>query len=225
MKPYHLIFKHEFPSAYCTEGDLLNVLGRSGGFHNKINTLVSHDVLERVKRGFYLVGQNYRSGPLDLFAISNLLYGPSYVSLSSALSHYGLIPEAAKNITAVAWQKTKSFQTAIGYFEYHKVTAKAFFSGVISQDGNPTVHGKCHTRHLIACPEKAILDTIYLQYLHLQRPNLQKCGESVLDWLTQSLRVEGEDIRQLDFALMQGIAQCYNRHFSGLIAELIALVK
>ena len=39
---------------------------------------------------------------------ANRIYHPSYVSMETALSYYGLIPEAVYTITAVSTLKTKS---------------------------------------------------------------------------------------------------------------------
>ena len=209
MKPYHLIFKDHYSSGYLTDSDLLNLLGRTGGFNNKIKTLVDNGVLERLKRGFYIAGPDYRSNPIDNFSVSNLLYGPSYVSLESALSYYGLIPEAVRTVTAIALQKPKHFDTKIGFFEYHKILASAVHTGVVSVEN--AFNGHC----LIAVCEKAILDTVYLRF----------SGDNVVDWLVNSLRIELTDLQSLDLGFMRATARLYNRRFSARIDAFVDQVQ
>jgi predicted transcriptional regulator of viral defense system len=76
------------------------------------------------------------------------------VSLHSALAFYGIIPEAVTQITAVSTLKTADFQNVFGDFSYQKVKPELFFGYEQKPFGDRSV--------LLATPEKAILDLLYL---------------------------------------------------------------
>lgn len=86
--------------------------------------------------------------------IANRIYNPSYIGLESALSYYGLIPEAVFQISNVTTRKTKRFKTGIAQFSYRSIH-KRFFWGYSLKN----IH--THT-FFISEPEKTILDYLYL---------------------------------------------------------------
>ena len=88
--------------------------------------------------------------------ISNCLHRPSYVSLESALSHYGLIPEAVYSVQNITTRKTVTYETVAGTFNYRSIKAHLFFGYQV--DNNQPIPV------LIASPEKAILDYLYLNH-------------------------------------------------------------
>lgn len=88
------------------------------------------------------------------FYTANRIYRDSYISLWSALSYYGLIPEGVYQIHSVSTHKTKSFTTPIGEWIYKHIKPSLFFGYRIERWNNKPI--------LIAEPEKALLDTIYL---------------------------------------------------------------
>lgn len=90
-----------------------------------------------------------------LYEIANRIYSPSYISLESALSYHGLIPEGVYLITSVSTRKTNSFKTPLAIFGYRKIKSSLFFGYVIEVHDNRVFK--------IASPEKAILDLFYLK--------------------------------------------------------------
>jgi predicted transcriptional regulator of viral defense system len=88
--------------------------------------------------------------------ISNCLHRPSYISLESALSHYGLIPEAVYSVQNITTRKTIAYETIAGTFNYRSIKAQLFFGY--------EVNNKQTIPLLIASPEKAILDYLYLNH-------------------------------------------------------------
>jgi predicted transcriptional regulator of viral defense system len=109
--------------------------------------------LKKVKRGFYCFGtqsldQNF------LFYTGNKIYAPSYVSLEIALKHYGFIPEEIFQITSVGTKKTAKFQTSIGNFSYSQIKPSLYWGYQLLDFGQQKI--------LIAEPEKAILDYLYI---------------------------------------------------------------
>ena len=94
------------------------------------------------------------------FYTANRVYRDSYISLWSALSYYELIPEGVYQTYSVSTHKTKSFDTPIGELIYKHVKPALFFGYRIERWNNKPL--------LIAEPEKAVLDTLYLN-AHLKR--------------------------------------------------------
>ena len=48
--------------------------------------------------------------------VANPVYGPSNVSLQTALSAYGMIPEAVPHVTSVTTGKAKRYATELGTY-------------------------------------------------------------------------------------------------------------
>ncbi len=90
---------------------------------------------------------------IDYYLIANKLYEPSYVSLESALSYYGIIPESVPKTTSITTNKTNSFDTPKGDFLYTSIKKELFFGYKIIEHRN---HGV-----MVASLEKTILDYLY----------------------------------------------------------------
>ena len=121
-------------------------------------------------------------GQDDLYLIANKIYSPSYISLQSALSHYGLIPEGVFRITSVSTLKTAEFETPLGYFSYRTIKPDYFFGyRLIRQQG-----GHLAAWYKIATPEKAILDHLYF--------HPQYCDESDFEGLRLNWEVFRERV-------------------------------
>lgn len=89
-----------------------------------------------------------------LYFTANELYRPSYVSLESALSHYGFIPEGVFQVTSCTSLKTNSIETPVGTFSYRRIKPSLFFGYQLKQWGNH--------RYAVAGPEKTLIDFLYL---------------------------------------------------------------
>lgn len=89
-----------------------------------------------------------------LYHTANQIYSPSYVSMESALSFHGFIPEGVFQVTSCTTLKTQRFDTPIGRFFYRRIKPVLFFGyKLIEWD---------KTNYKIAEPEKAIIDYMYL---------------------------------------------------------------
>ncbi len=109
--------------------------------------------VQKIRNTWYRFTENNLN--LDtLFFMSNHIYHPSYISLESALSYYGFIPEGVFKITAISTLKTQQFTTPLNIFGYQNVKPDLYFGYQLKRFNN--------FNFKIAEPEKAILDFIYL---------------------------------------------------------------
>jgi hypothetical protein len=91
--------------------------------------------------------------------VAQALYSPSYISLHSALSYHGWIPEAVYTTTSVSIERARVFHTCLGTFSYHRIPKFRFYQGVEHIRMNDTVF-------LMADPWKALADYIYIHKTH-----------------------------------------------------------
>ncbi len=62
--------------------------------NQKLRLLEREGQIVRIKKGLYVCNPELTGRMLSSELIANHLYAPSYVSMSSTLRYYGLIPEA-----------------------------------------------------------------------------------------------------------------------------------
>jgi predicted transcriptional regulator of viral defense system len=139
---------------------------------------VKKGLLLRLRQGYYTFPDYLNKPDFSMF-FANRIYRPSYISLHSALSFYGIIPEAVVQITSVTTLKTASFQNDFGEYQYKSVKEELMFG----YDIKPFDSG--HSM-LIAQPEKALLDILYLYPFYntdLEIENLRLDQDFLLDEL------------------------------------------
>ena len=111
--------------------------------------------LLQLRRGVYVVAEPYRKQEPHPFNVANRLKAASYVSLQSALSHYGFIPEHVPTVTSVTTGRPEALDTPLGSFLFRHIDKRLFFGyqSIATPDGRGA---------FAATPEKAILDLVYL---------------------------------------------------------------
>jgi predicted transcriptional regulator of viral defense system len=114
----------------------------------------SGKILE-LKRGLYAFANPWRKAVLHPPLVANLIYSPSYLSGLWALSWYGIIPEKVELNTSVTLRPTRNFENSFGRFSYQSVKADLFNGWERTEISGAEV--------LIATPEKAITDYLYLE--------------------------------------------------------------
>jgi predicted transcriptional regulator of viral defense system len=125
------------------------------GFNNNnLTRWVKKDFLVKLRNGHYAFPE-YLEEPASPFYIANRIYRPSYISLHSALAFYGLIPEAVVQVTSISSLKTVEFKNRFGTFSYKSVQPALIFG----YDQKPFIKS---ITMLVAQPEKALLDLLYL---------------------------------------------------------------
>jgi hypothetical protein len=145
---------------------------------DKIAALEKQQKLIRIKKGLFVVAPQER-GTISRELIANHLYGPSYVSLESALSYHNLIPERVYSVRSVTTKRSKKYDTPLGVFDYRTVSPDYFSIGIQQKVT------KNNTNFLIATPEKALCDIIVLSSsLRLQS------AKAVKIYLEEDLRID-----------------------------------
>jgi predicted transcriptional regulator of viral defense system len=162
--------------------------------------------IKKLRRGYYMFADTH----LDeerLFLIANHLYSPSYVSLESALSYYGLIPEGVYSVTSISSKKTARFQTPVADFVYRNVRPQLLFGYQLKKIGGQG--------YKIAEIEKAVLDYLYLN------PNIAKDAD-FHEWRFNS----GEFLANADMTkLRQYAKEFYRESFCLRLEYLLSLIE
>jgi predicted transcriptional regulator of viral defense system len=123
-------------------------------------------LLVRLRQGYYTFPE-YKSKRDFGYYFANRMYRPSYVSLHSALSFYGMIPEAVVQITSVTTLKTAVFNNDFGTFSYKSMREELMFG----YDLKPIADGRTVQ---LANPEKALLDLLYLYPFYSSETELEE---------------------------------------------------
>jgi predicted transcriptional regulator of viral defense system len=125
------------------------------GFNrNNLVRWTNRGLIIRLKQGYYTFPE-YKGRADYPFYFANRIYRPSYISLHTALSFYGMIPEAVVQITSVTSLKTASFSNPFGEYSYQTEKEELMFG----YDLKPMEDGRTL---MFARPEKALLDLLYL---------------------------------------------------------------
>ncbi|WP_221406045.1 type IV toxin-antitoxin system AbiEi family antitoxin domain-containing protein [Epilithonimonas lactis] len=143
--------------------------------------MINEEKLISLKKGLYV--WNSDSLP-ENFSIANILYTPSYISVESALSFYGLIPERVFSVSSMTFKTSKKFSNSLGNFEYIKIPTPYYSFGIkrISiRDGQ-----FC----LMATGEKALMDKV------ITTPGIIIRSEiSAQKFLFENLRMDDEQLK------------------------------
>lgn len=183
-----------------------------GGSQNRQFALIKRALgageILRVHRGLYCLAAKYLRQKLDPFVLAQRIYGPSYISLETALSHHGWIPEAVYAITSVCMDRSREFDTPLGHFSFARVPQRALYAEVARVE---TEAGS----FLLAAPLKALADYIYVH------KNDWDSARPVI----QSLRVDEENLASVDSQAFDRLASNYaslrvRRFLEGLRKDL-----
>ena len=124
---------------------------------------------------------------------------PSYLSLEYALSRYGILSQNVFTITLVTTKLPYTYRTGDSILEYHQIK-RALFRGYV-QEGSV----------LVAEPEKALLDLIYIRYVRGK-----KIEKRSLDSLIDDMYLE-----ELDHEKLLLYAEGFDRTTEKVISDLL----
>jgi hypothetical protein len=147
----------------------------------------------RIRRGLYCLSSKYLHWKIDPLVVAQRVYGPSYISLETALSYHGWIPEAVFTVTSASLNRSREFGTPLGRFSFSRVPQKTFYAEVVRVE-------KDDGSFLVASPLKALAEYVYVHGL---------------DWdsarpVFKSLRVEENALAGVEVSSFERLANNYS---------------
>ena len=179
--------------------------------NKKVSWLEKQGTIIRLKRGLYVINPEYSGKALSSELIANHLYAPSYISMSTALRYYGLIPEAVYVHQSMTVKHSRNYLTPVGSYDYKYISRKAFSIGVRSMN-------KGDYAFLIASPEKALCDLIansskvILRYM-----------KDVEIYLAEDIRMDMDEFYKLDKTIFEDYVKVGKK--ADLISTLLKFLK
>jgi predicted transcriptional regulator of viral defense system len=160
----------------------------------------------QLRRGLYALAPPYQKVKPHPFLLANRMQRASYVSCQSALAFYGLIPDTVHATLSVTADRPGRLETPLGSFDFRHVRPELLCGYRMVNLGN-------NQQALVATPEKALLDLVYLQpggdapeYLrelrlqNLERLNLDELQRHAEIFATPKLQRAVEEITNLAHA-------------------------
>jgi len=178
-------------------------------FRNQVSSWVKKGLLIQLKRGLYTLREEDRRVKFSKYFLANNLYSPSYISLETALSYYGLSTERAFQFTSISTKKTQCFENYYGKFTYRSIKAELYDHFIAREDefGNT---------FYIASPEKALCDFFYFKIREIE-----SLDKSIFE---DAYRLQNLDL--LKVSRLKQIAEAYpGRKFKNLMELLIEYIK
>lgn len=148
-----MVFIKKLESSVFTTHELVAISGKSAStIVQSLNRLVQQGLLDKVYRGVWA-----QPGSRALSALEVMPYlfprQRVYVSFITALNLYGIVEQIPQVITLASPLHSRTIRTKVGVFSVHQM-ASAFFNGFDWYKGEGSF--------LIAQPEKALIDSLYL---------------------------------------------------------------
>jgi phage terminase large subunit-like protein len=191
--------------------DLSSVFSNCANLAMKATRLERDGNIIRLKKGLYVVNPKISRAELSPFLYANHIYGPSYVSMQSALRYYGLIPEMVYAVQSMTTGIARDYENSVGLFSYTHVTPEYYSAGI-------TMREESGVSFMIASPEKALCDLmVYTPYLNL-RSKL-----SIIEYLIKDIRMEMSDVLNLNTDILEECATLSRKKI--MLKRLIQIIK
>jgi predicted transcriptional regulator of viral defense system len=192
---------------------LMDVLSEYASPRDCVTRLLRNGTIIRIKKGLYIFGDDERREPYSRELLANLIYGPSFISLGSALSFYGLIPERVEAMLSVTTGRSRAFDTPVGRFVYRATRMNSFSLGVSRVEEG-------RTAFLIASPERALADAI----------RCDRRGEfsglaMMREYLFEDLRLDESGFLKMDPEQMTQLAAGLGSKKVGFCAKLLETMR
>lgn len=162
--------------------------------NRKVALLERSGRIIRLKRGLYVVAPQESGVLLSQYLISNILYGPSYVSKLTALREYGLIPERVEVVESMTTHLTVSFHNPAGHYEYYHCSKEYYPIGITQREEEGVTY-------MIATPEKALCDYI----VTTPRLPLRFITDTYV-FLEEDMRIDMDAFREMDVDIFRACA-------------------
>jgi predicted transcriptional regulator of viral defense system len=191
---------------------LLGLLKGYSRPYDKIMEMVNQGILVQLRRGLYMTSSLISPITPEPFLIANHFYGPSYISLDSALFHWGLIPERVFEISSVTPKMSKKTMVQNAVYSYTHLPIAYYPLGIQSLSLTKTQTA------LIARPEKALCDKV----ITTAGINLRS-RQQALAFLVEDLRIEKDQLRELNTTEMTNwLPVCPKRKSIQLLIETLS---
>ncbi len=175
--------------------DLNSVYPGCANLATKARRLENAGEIIRLKKGLYITSSKISRVPVSPFLVANHMYGPSYISMQTALRFYGMIPETVYEIQSMTTGLTKEYSNDIGKFRYVHVSPEYYNCGVV-------VAEESGISFMIASPAKALCDLmVYSPYL-----NLKSCN-AIAEYLEDDIRFDMDELASLDKDVIKRCAE------------------
>jgi predicted transcriptional regulator of viral defense system len=184
----------EFRNTPIRMQDLSSVYPGCVNLAMKAKRLCSAGEIVRLKKGLYVINPRVSRVQISPFLVANHIYGPSYVSMQSALRYYGLIPEAVYSVQSMTTGVARNYVNEIGTFSYVRVPAAYYQIGV-------TIKEELGASFMIASPEKALSDIMVFT------PNLNlRYRSEIADYLERDIRFDMDELPNLNLDILRKCA-------------------
>lgn len=184
---------YEWPKSIITDNDLaVSLSGTRDRHYALIKRALKDQRLIHLRKGLYFIGKPFKRSLPNLSEIAQHIYGPSYISLESALSYHNWIPEAVYAITSVCAKRSNHFTTPFGIFNYAHIPSENFYVGVERIESETGAF-------LMATPLKALADYVYVY---------KKLWDNLKD-VYLDLRVETENLESIDLLELELLIKNY----------------
>ncbi|HNW59016.1 MAG TPA: hypothetical protein PKI62_05030 [bacterium] len=201
---------YQAPTGIFTQSDVaVSVDGTDFSRHGLIKRAMSAGEILNIRRGLYCLAPEFQKKPVSVYSLAQRIYGPSYISMETALSHHGWIPEAVYACTCVSFSNSKEFETPLGVFSYKRVPQHMFYLGVErGKDENGNVF-------FMASPAKSLAD-----YLYVHRLNWTGIDEPI-----GSLRIDEDELAYVTAEKLDALLSNYSngrviRFLTGWLGEV-----
>lgn len=206
-----LLQLQKFADGPIATSQLLSILQDYQRPYDKIDSWVQKGILIQMRRGLYTTSPKLATAQPEAFLLANHLYGPSYVSMESALGHWQLIPERVFNVSSATPKPGKSFETPRGAFNFIHLPLPYYSFGI------QTISLQTRQAALIASREKALCDTI------VTSAQLQlRSKKATRAYLLDDMRIESSELRQFDTAEMKSwLSHCPKQHSIHMLIQTL----
>ncbi len=181
-------------SDFSTEDVVTLFPGSENRRYGLVKRAIASGEVIHIRRGLYCLAPKYQRRKINLYSLAQRVYGPSYISLESALSLHGWIPEAVYTLTSVSLNKSKEFKTSLAVFRYNRVPQKVFYADV------ERLADRQDNAFLMATPLKALADYVYVH----------KRDWADIEPAVDSLRIEPEDFESVTPEQINELIENYN---------------
>ena len=191
-----------------TTAELLNLYKGYKNPKMKIQHEYKKGNLLKVNRGLYETNRDVAP-----FLLAGYIKSPSYLSFEYALSLYGLIPESVYTYTSATCSERHTFEyiNKFGRYVFRDIPKNVFPLEIHHfEEGRYSYN--------IASREKALCD-----FLAIKKPI--KNAKLFYSYLFDSLRIDEDEFKSLDFVKLIDLASLYKRKNLKLLASILTQQK